>query len=122
MEGINLIWSKLIEFTSSNVKLINEGIAGTYRLSFKDESDGNYYVFYVGDSTDIKKSLLKHLNENQNTCILLNIKNKKCAFKYAKIDDEQIRKSATKQAYLHYQPSCNESEPEGDITIQINLT
>jgi hypothetical protein len=122
MESVILKWTPLIEFSEENINNIVEKLSGAYRLSYKDESDNNYYVFYVGDTTDIKNTLLNHLKDENKTCIALLVKTKKCAFRYSEIKEEQLRKSTTKQAYEHYKPSCNEIDPEGDINITVNLS
>lgn len=122
MENWTLTWTKLTELSDSTVKTLTNNVAGVYRLSYLAD-DGSYYIFYVGQSEDIRKRLLEHLSSNeQNVCIKNYLASKKCFFRYAKITKSYIRDAAERQMYKQYEPSCNEKEPEGRDDVKVNLT
>ncbi len=122
MENWKLIWTKLTAVSETAAKAIGDNLAGVYRLSYLAD-DGSYYIFYVGQSEDIKKRLLEHLSSNEkNVCIKNYLTTKKCFFRYAKITKAYIRDAAEKQMYKQYEPSCNEKEPAGRDDVRVNLT
>lgn len=123
MENVQLTWTPLSPLKKESIELLPNAAAGVYRLSYRESSEDDFYVFYVFDTLNIKESLLAHLNESTNSCISVKINNKECAFRFAQISDEIVRKAAVKQAYFHYQPMCNEKVPEGNNDdILVNLT
>lgn len=122
MENWTLTWTKLTELIESSIRGLGDNLPGAYRLSYKAD-DGNYYVFYVGKSEDIKKRLLEHVSsEEKNVCIKNYLSTKKCFFRYAQITKEHIRDAAERQMYKQYEPSCNEKEPQGRDDVRVNLT
>jgi len=122
MENWKLIWTKLTAVSETAAKAIGDNLAGVYRLSYLAD-DGSYYIFYVGQSEDIKKRLLEHLSSNEkNVCIKNYLTTKKCFFRYAKITKAYIRDAAERQMYKQYEPSCNEKEPAGRDDVRVNLT
>jgi len=122
MENWTLTWTKLTAINETAVKAIGDNLAGVYRLSYLAE-DGSYYIFYVGQSEDIKKRLFEHLSTNEkNVCIKNYFATKKCFFRYAKVTKDYIRNAAERQMYKQYEPSCNELEPEGRDDVRVNLT
>jgi hypothetical protein len=120
MANIQVIWSKLKKFTDEQIDALGDNTPGVYRLSYK-ESDDQYYMFFVGESTNIKAALKDHLHGVSNPCIAIK-KTKECAFKFSEIDSPDTRKAAVKLIYRHYQPACNSGEPEGSDDIIVNLT
>ncbi|OFX11240.1 MAG: hypothetical protein A3G22_05950 [Alphaproteobacteria bacterium RIFCSPLOWO2_12_FULL_40_11] len=122
MESWTLTWTKLTGLSNSSVTALAGNLAGVYRFSYLAE-DGNYYIFYVGQTEDIKKRLLEHLSSSEtNVCIKNYLSSKKCFFRYAKITKDYIRNAAEKQMYKQYEPSCNEKEPSGRDDVKVNLT
>jgi excinuclease UvrABC nuclease subunit len=122
MEKWTLYWTKLIQLTSENLDDIPENIPGVYRLSYKHPTDGNYYVFYVGKSENIKRRLLEHIApEEVNEGIKLFVNSKICYFKYAQVSEDYIRSAAERQMYKHYEPTYNRVEPEGREDVEVNL-
>lgn len=122
MENWKLTWTKLTEFNKDSIESLLDDLPGVYRLSYYKEDDKNYYVFYIGQSKDIKKRFLEHLSENgENICIKNFLATEKCFFKYAKITKDYIRNAAERQMYKHYVPSCNSIEPEGRDDVRVNL-
>lgn len=122
MENWKLIWTKLTAASETAARAIGDNLAGVYRLSYLAD-DGSYYIFYVGQSEDIKKRLLEHLSSNEkNVCIKNYLTTKKCFFRYAKITKAYIRDAAERQMYKQYEPSCNEKEPDGRDDVKVNLT
>ena len=120
MENWTLTWTKLTSIKDTSN--LSHGIPGVYRLSYLDEN-GSYYVFYVGQATDIKKRLLEHQSDSETNVRIKNyLSSKKCFFRYAKITQDYVRNAVERQTYKYYQPSCNDKEPEGRDDIQGNLT
>ena len=107
MEKIDLKWSLLLPLTENFINTVTDSIAGVYRLSAR-HSDSSIYVFYVGNDTDIKSVLLKHLNKTDgNQCIVNQITLNMCFFKYAKVENSVVRDLAFKQLCKVYHPTCN---------------
>lgn len=122
MESWELTWTKLAALNPAEVNKIADSIKGVYRLSYKSD-DGKFYVFYVGQSEDLKKKFLEHLAENeQNEGIKHNVSLGKCFFRYAQVSQDYIRSAAEKQMFKHYQPHWNKKEPEGRDDVVVNLT
>jgi|GEM_PF-3188885 len=123
MENWKLTWTKLDVLNERAAKGIPNNLPGVYRLSYRHE-DGNFYVFYVGQSTDIKVRLSQHLDldTETNETIKFYIKSKECYFRYAQISEEYIRKAAERQMFKHYQPKGNNIVPEGRDDVRVNLT
>ncbi len=120
MEEWTLIWTRLtsIEDASS----LNSDIPGVYRLSYRHE-DGNFYVFYVGQSEDIRERLLQHQDPAEtNPGIKAYISSKKCYFRYARITQAHVRNGIERQVYKYYHPECNTAIPPGEDDIKGNLT
>jgi len=121
MENWTLTWTKLLKLDETLIGQIPDNLPGVYRLSYKDP-DGNYYVFYVGKSDDIKRRLMEHISDSeQNACIRGYLTSTECYFRYAKVMRQEVRDSGERQMYRHYKPTCNEKEPEGKDDIQVNL-
>lgn len=122
MENWTLTWTKLNKLDEGNINSMPDNLPGVYRLSYKGK-DGSYYVFYVGQARDIKERLSEHLSEAEdNVCIKIYLSKEECFFKYAKISREDLRNTAERQMYRHYEPVCNIKEPEeGGENFQFNL-
>lgn len=121
MENWKLTWTKLSELNEDSIKSLLDNLSGVYRFSYYKEDDKNYYVFYVGQSKDIKKRFLEHLSENEENVCIRNFLTEKCFFRYAKITKDYIRNAAERQMYKHYVPLCNSVEPEGRDDVRVNL-
>lgn len=122
MENWTLTWTILTELTDTEINNLEDDIAGVYRLSYESEN-GEYYVFYVGQSDNIKNRLSQHKSQNEeNVCIRNFLSTKKCFFRYALITKPYIRDAAEKQMYKHFEPSCNGKEPSGRDDVKVNLT
>ena len=121
MENKNITWSNLAFLTQDIIDKIDSNTPGAYRLSYKDV-DEKFYVFFVGQSDDIKQSLSTHLSgDEENICVKNFVATKKCAFKYSKIEDSDIRQATLREAYKLYQPTCNSGMPDGRDDIIVNL-
>lgn len=70
MQKIPINWSKLTQFTKTEVEKIDT-VGGVYRISKKGD-DGKYYVFFVGSSENLKQKLLLHLPESETNVRLKN--------------------------------------------------
>ena len=121
MGQLQLQWSKLTPLVKENIELIPLDTAGIYRLSSLAD-DKQVYVFYVGKSINIKKSLLQHISSETNVCIKNYIDIRSCYFRYAVLNGEEERSAGQRQLYRFYQPSCNDRMPDGDESIVINVT
>lgn len=122
MESFPIVWTSLIELQKAGINNIPDNLSGAYRLSYKHENN-NIYVFYVGQSPDIKSQLESFISNNLNdVCIKNFISSKKCFFRYSKIDQEDIRKATVRAMYKRYIPTCNDKLPEGREDIIINLS
>lgn len=124
MERKDVTWSPLFHLDKERIEKIPVNSKGVYRLSSKNESDGKYYVFYVGESEDLKKELLNHISDNEeNICIknFVGATKLQCAFRYSIIDELEFRMAFVRMAYNLYQPVCNTSLPDGRDDIEINL-
>ena len=122
MENWTLTWTKLTQLNKNVVEALKNDLPGVYRFSYKSD-DGNYYVFYVGQTENIKQRLLEHLSENgEDICIESYLKTKSCFFRYAKITKKYVRDAAERQMYKQYEPDCNDIEPEGSDNIKVNLS
>ena len=107
MEKIDLKWSPLVPLSETFINVVSASTAGVYRLSAR-HSDSSIYVFYVGNDTDIKSTLLKHLNKTDgNQCIANQITLNTCFFKYATVENSIERDLAFKQLCKVYHPMCN---------------
>ncbi len=121
METWELGWTKLASLDKGSIEKLPDNLPGVYRLSYKAD-DGNYYVFYVGKAEDLKVRLLQHLSSEKNVCIKNYLDTKSCFFRYAKITESYIRDAAERQMYKHFEPTCNDKEPEGRDDVKVNLT
>jgi hypothetical protein len=119
MEKINLNWFKLTELNTQNINQIPDNTKGVYRLSYK-HNDGNIYVFYVGETENMKIALLNILTESNNPCIESH-KTSKCFYKYTVIDQSELSHKVLAKLYKFYQPNCNEPILSVDNEIEINV-
>ncbi len=122
MESIPISWTNLIELKESLIKDISNDLSGAFRLSYKHDN-GNIYVFYVGQSENLKSHLLSFFSENNsNFCVKEYIKTSECYFRYADIKEEHYRKAAERAMFKRYVPPCNKSIPDGRDDIEINFS
>jgi len=116
---LNVEWNLTpYTFNERQVKYIFPEIKeGIYRLS---NIDG---VFYVGQSDDLGKQLLKHLSEEKNDCIKKRLEYN-IRFKFALLKDEKERLCAVSFMYEQYKKEgyaqCNDKKPS-EIPCEINL-
>ncbi len=122
MENWTLTWTKLTKLNEPLIKDLEDEIPGVYRLSYK-ATDGNYYIFYVGQADNIKQRLLQHISSYETSeCIKDYFRTKECFFRYAKITKDYVRDATERKVYGEYGPKCNYQEPQGRSDININLT
>lgn len=126
MDNYVLTWSRLIEISPLTNLLSPDllpELSGVYRLSYKS-SDGNIYVFYVGQAENIKERIGEHFSQTENNlCVREKLTKYTCYVRYARVDNSNVKNGAEKYLYRHYSPSCNLAEPEGsDIIINIDNT
>lgn len=126
MNNYILTWSRLIEISPLSLLISSNllpGFSGVYRLSYKS-SDGNIYVFYVGQAENIDERIRSHFSQTEtNMCIRKMLSSYACYVRYARVTDPDVRDGAEKFLFKHYSPSCNSIEPFGtDILINIENT
>ena len=121
MSKIQITWSKLIPLEKEKIDEIG-GVGGVYRIS-KKADDGNYYVFFVGSSEDIKEKLLSHRFEKETNLRLKSYLEQEAdfVFRYAVIREKSTQEAIEKQMYKHYLPEFNIEEPKSSLDIEANL-
>lgn len=119
MEEWTLTWSRLTAITSL-ASILLPNFPGVYRLSYRS-SNGNVYVFYVGQADDLRARINQHTSPNEtNLCIRKMLANYTCYIRYARVNDPRVRNGAELFLYRHFSPSCNSTEPIGP-QIVINV-
>ena len=102
------------------MSFVNE-VPAVYRLSYLNQNDGKYYIYYVGQATNLKARLGEHLpNAEVNECCKGYLKNYICYFRAAIIRSQGDRDGAEVALYNHFSPSCPERIPDVD-PIDINF-
>jgi len=116
---INIEWSRLFPLTEEETKKFNQGkIEGVYRISRK-ESDGKFYVIFVGNTMDLKQDLEKLILEKDTNFLK---QGGEFSFRYAKVTEgEETRRAIEKQMYKKYAPEYNSKEPISSLDIKVNL-
>lgn len=118
MENWTLTWSKLNEINTLT-SILAPNFPGVYRLSYRS-SNGNIYVFYVGQAENLHARVSQHLSTLEtNPCVRKMLTNYTCYIRYARVNEQRIRDGAELYLYRHYSPSCNSMEPTGP-NISIN--
>jgi len=114
---IRLTWSKLLLLTLDEIDKLNSNIIeGVYRIS-KKETDGKFYVVFIGSAPDLKKEL--HLLLLKETSFLK--QGGEFSFRYAPIIGNEKRKAIEKQMYKQYLPQYNSKEPESSLDVEVNF-
>lgn len=114
-------WSERIELTEANVRIMPEGRAGVYRLMTEKQGGEEYPVIYVGMSNDLRNRLLDHLSDGEeNACLKEKVSTLRVWYRIAYAPFEEDRQNAERTMYRKYRPSCNETEPSGEI-IDMNF-
>lgn len=99
-------WSTRYSYTEENVKEKTTNVGSVYRLIYK--KDDKYYVFYVGQTNELKRRLLEHLSESEpDKCIKKYLNNHSCYFRVNKISSEKDRVELEKKEIEEYKPKCN---------------
>ena len=99
-------WSNSYSYTEANVKKYAPTSGGVYRLIYKSGDD--FYVFYVGRSSDLKGRLLDHLNPSEpNACIKRYLRDYDCFFRFIEVSSESERVRIEKEQIDEYEPTCN---------------
>ena len=93
-------------YTKANVQAYAPLSGGVYRLIYK--KNGDYYVFYVGQSDNLQRRLLEHLSDSdKDVCIRRHLRDYDCFFRFIEISslDERVRKE--QEEIKNYNPTCN---------------
>jgi hypothetical protein len=115
---LTLQWSKLILLKENEIKKHPiDKVEGVYRIS-KKEDDDKFYVIFIGSTLDLGGALSKLLSDANDN--FLN-QGGEFAFRYAPVKGEEERKSIEKQMYKKYVPQYNQSEPQSNLDIKVNL-
>jgi excinuclease UvrABC nuclease subunit len=102
-------WSERYQYnTEKDVNSYAPSKAGVYRLIY--HSGDKYYVFYVGQSENLKERLLSHLNTSEpNACIKKHLKDYTCYFRCIEVTTQEERNKIEEQQIDEYSPSCNKT-------------
>jgi len=120
MEKITLKWSPLVHIPTDLQKIPSSGCV--YRLS-KKESDGKFYVFFVGSAENLKEALKINLSEDEKNekLKLFLLQKADFAIKYAEVTNKELRVAIEKQLYKHYMPITNLAEPISLLEVEFNI-
>ncbi len=102
-----LTWTRLTDFDAITVRQQAPESAGVYRLCYLAR-DGKYYVFYVGQASNLKERLLAHLLDSEpNGCIRQTVRGGQCAFQYVVVTTSFERDRIEREQINEYDPKCN---------------
>ncbi len=122
-QKIILKWSELLQLTQGEISKLDEK-PGVFRIS-KKNTDGKFYIVFVGSGDNLKSSLqeIQSGKIGNELLTLILAQEGQFAFKYAEVEDVNIRKAVEKQMYNHYAPIGNQGvEPESILDIRANLS
>ena len=118
---MKLKWTQRISLDEDSVGTINS-VAGVYKLMHYDSSKKKYYVHYVGQASDLKDRISKHLPDAEtNKCCKKHLDEYDCYFRAAAVSKQEDRDGAEVALYNEYKPSCVEKVPDVE-PIEINFT
>lgn len=99
-------WSQRFKYTEEAILANTPESGGIYRLLYYSED--KYYVFYIGQSDNLRKRLIEHLNTSEpNECIKKYINGYSCYFRYLEVSTQSERDRIETQQREEYQPTCN---------------
>lgn len=99
-------WSSRYNYNSTDVNRYAPSNGGVYRLIHKRTE--KFYVFYVGQSNNLKRRLLEHLSPSESdTCIKRHLRDYTCYFRFIEIASQSERDKVERQQIQEYKPSCN---------------
>jgi len=99
-------WSGLRNYTLDDINENVEEKAGVYRISSKG-SDDKFYIFYVGQSDNLKKRLKEHLASSEtNSCIKTEVK-KECRYRFVYVTTQNERDTLEAEQIKEWNPKCN---------------
>lgn len=117
---MRLIWTSRIELSKSGIARIKQ-VSGVYKLIYYNNSDNKYYVYYVGQATDLNSRLTDHtIDYEENECCQKYLKNYSCFFRAARVLNQSDRDSIEVTLYHKYEPDCVEKIPNAK-PIDINF-
>ena len=99
-------WTDRYKYSEENVNAHIPQVGGVYRLLY--HSENKYYVFYVGQTDNLKRRLFEHINTSEpDECIKKHIVNHSCYFRYLEVNSQPERDRIEGQQINEYNPSCN---------------
>ncbi len=99
-------WTQRFEYIESYVESYAPELAGVYRLIYN--LGDKYYVFYVGQSNNLRRRLREHLDVSESdSCIKKHLQGYRCFFRYVEIDSQEERNKVEAQSIEEYNPTCN---------------
>jgi hypothetical protein len=99
-------WTGRFSYDADNVNSQAPLRGGVYRLVYY--SNEKFYVFFVGQSNNLRNKLNEHLNSSeQNACIKECLSKYPCFFRYVEVDDSLERDRIEGQQISEFHPSCN---------------
>lgn len=88
-------------------------VAGVYRLSYYDKNKRGYYIYYVGQASDLNSRLGQHRKGNEvNQCCNGYLNSYDCYFRAAGVSSQSDRDGAEVALYKKYEPGCVEKIPD----------
>ncbi len=118
---MELTWTERIKLDEGGVNRI-KSVAGVYRLIYYNSSKNVYYVYYVGQASDLKDRLSQHLPDTEtSSCCKKYLDSYDCYFRATAVAKQSDRDGAEVALYNEYKPSCVERIPDVD-PIDINFT
>jgi len=103
---VSTTWSIRYPWNKENVNRYTPERGGVYRLIY--ESSGKYYVFYVGQSNNLRRRLIEHLSPFEpDACIRRHLQQHTCYFRFIIIESEFERRMEEGTEIREYNPSCN---------------
>ena len=102
-----IVWSDDIRYIDSNSERISTS-GGVYMILRNDGVKGYLSNVYAGKAKNLRDRFLEHLSdEEKNTCIKNNLKNKECYFRYTVIYNEVGRQELEDQLLRNGKYECN---------------
>jgi len=99
-------WTRRYEYAPSSVETYVPQSGGVYRLIYN--SGDRYYVFYAGQSENLRRRLGEHLSQSEpDACIKKYLSTYRCYFRYIRLDTQTERDKMETQQIREYNPTCN---------------
>jgi len=99
-------WSSRHPYNEENVRKYAPTGGGVYRLIYKKGEE--FFVFYVGQSENLERRLLEHLDPNEpDACIRRHVREHSCYFRWLEVSSAAERDRIEREQIKKYTPTCN---------------